>query len=156
MNKCADRFRRNKQGLCGFTLVEVFASAGILALVVQGAVLGYAKISQQAEWTERALAAQSLASLGAEQARAAKWDSLAWQPRTGPGMADELGLTRYMQTSVLDGPKGGQPVIVTNFVSITRISSNPPVRQIRSDCVWSFMNRGLFTNTVLRLRSPDE
>jgi hypothetical protein len=36
------------------------------------------------------------------------------------------------------------------------ISSNPPLRQIRADCVWTFMNRRLFTNTIITLRAPDQ
>lgn len=74
----------------------------------------------------------------------------------GPGQSDELGVTSYRQTNTLDIPMNGEPIIVTNFIRITPVSDNPSLRQIRSDCVGSFMSRGLFTNTVITLRSPDQ
>jgi Tfp pilus assembly protein PilV len=149
-------FPRNRNTISGLTLAEVVMSVGILALVIQGMILGYVKLTQQAEWSARSLAAQSLAFQGAEQARAAKWDPQAWPQGTGLGSSDELGVTNYAQTGTLDIPANGQPLIVTNFVSVTTVSANPPLRQIRSDCVWRFMNRGLFTNTVITLRAPDQ
>jgi hypothetical protein len=30
------------------------------------------------------------------------------------------------------------------------------LKQIRVDCVWRFMSRGLFTNTTLTYRAPDQ
>jgi hypothetical protein len=46
---------------------------------------------------------------------------------------------------------------VTNIVYLTAISSNPPLRQIRSDCVWTFPLTGLVqTNTVILLRTSDQ
>jgi type II secretory pathway pseudopilin PulG len=140
----------------GFTLVEVVLSMALLALVVEGAFLGYVKFTSQAEWSARSLAAQSLASQGAEQARSARWDPLKWPQGVGPGKSDELGLTNYQQSCTLDIAMNGQPLIATNFVSVTKVSDNPPVRQIRSDCIWSFMSRGPFTNTVILLRAPDQ
>jgi hypothetical protein len=152
----ASRSRVNWKRTAGFTLSETIMSIGILALVIEGVILGYVKISQQAEWTARSLAAQSLASQGAEQARAARWNLQVWPQGLGPGTSDELGVTNYTQTGTLDVLAGGTPMVVTNYVSITEISANPPVRQIRSDCVWSFMNRGPFTNSVITLRTSDQ
>ena len=156
MKICASGFREPRQGKSGFTLVEVVISGAILALVIQGVILGYVRISRQAVWSDHSLAAQALASQGAEQARAAKWDRQAWPQGVGPGMSDELGVTNYTQINVLDVPNHGKPVLVTNYISITQVSDNPPLRQIRSDCVWSFLGRGWFTNTVITLRAPDQ
>lgn len=50
----------------------------------------------------------------------------------------------------------GHPMMVTNFVQVTQVSNNPPLRQIRSDCVWSFMGRGPFTNSVILMRAADQ
>jgi prepilin-type N-terminal cleavage/methylation domain-containing protein len=149
-------FHKDRRACSGFTLTEVVISVVILAVVIQGVILGYVKFTQQAEWSIHSLAAQSLASQGVEQARSAKWDPQAWPQAVGPGKSDELGVTSYMQTNTLDIPMTGEPTIVTNFIRITTVSANPPVRQIRSDCVWRFMNRGLFTNTVITLRAPDQ
>lgn len=151
-----DRHFERTGTLAGFTLVEVIMSIAILALVIQGVLLGYVQSTRWTEWSAHSLAAQSLASQGAEQARSAKWDPQAWPQTIGPGMSDELGVTNYMQTNTLDIPMNGKPVIVTNFITITTASTNPPVRQIRSDCVLEFMSRGLFTNTVILLRAPDQ
>jgi type II secretory pathway pseudopilin PulG len=148
-------FRADRRALSAFTLTEVVISVLIVSMMVQGVVVGYVNFTKQAEWTAHSLAAQSLASQGLEQARSAKWDPQAWPQGIGPGQSDELGVMSYMQTNTLDIPMNGQPIIVTNFISVTTVSDNPSLRQIRSDCVWSFMSRGLFTNTVITLRSPD-
>ena len=125
-------------------------SLGILALVIQGVVYGYIASARRAEWSAHSLAAQSLASQGVEQARAAKWDPQVWP------IVDELPPTNFMQVDVLDLPVSGQPVYATNFISVQMLSTNPPVRQIRTDCVWAFVTGRLFTNTVITLRAPDQ
>ena len=156
MKISSQQLHARRIGPRGFTLVETVISIGILGLVVEGVILGYVKISQQVEWSSRSLAAQAIASQGAEQARSAKWDTQSPNPAVGPGQSDELGVTNYIQTSTLDVPNTGQPDVVTNYIAITRVSSDPPIRQIRSDCVWSFMNRGWYTNTVVTLRTSDQ
>jgi prepilin-type N-terminal cleavage/methylation domain-containing protein len=142
----------------GFTLAEVVVAVAVLTLMVAGLACAYVQSADRAEWSAYSLAAQSLACQGMEQARAAKWDPQAWPPGIGRGLADELGLTNYVQTNVLDLPvSGGQAAYATNFISITQVSTNPEVRQIRSDCVWRFARRGgLFTNTVITLRAADQ
>jgi len=145
---------RKSQG--GFTLVEVIVSVVILGMVIEGVLLGYVMTSRRAEWSARSFAAQSVASQGAEQARSAKWDTQAWPKTVGPGGADELGITNYTQEITLDLPMNGKPVMATNYVRITTASIDPPVRQIRSECVWPYLNRGPFTNTVILLRAPDQ
>jgi prepilin-type N-terminal cleavage/methylation domain-containing protein len=140
--------RRKREG--GFTLAEVVIALAILAVVIQGVVYGYVASSRRAEWSAHSLAAQSLASQGVEQARAAKWDPQAWPT------VDELPPTNFVQIDTLDIPIAGEPVLATNFISITVVSTNPQLREIRSDCVWAFINRGLFTNTVITLRAPDQ
>ena len=140
----------------GFTLAEVVISVAILGVLVQGVILGYTSSTERTEWNARALAAQSLASQGAEQARSAKWEPQAWPRGIGPGRSDELGLTNYTQIDILDIPAQGNAIVVTNYISITEVSANPPIRQIRSDCVWKFLNRGYFTNSVVLLRASDQ
>ena len=148
--KCAPPPRR------GLTLVEVLTSMAVLGLAFGGIIAGLLTYSQNSEWSAYSLAAQAIASQGLEQARAAKWDPQAWPQTVGPGQADELGVTSYVQTATLCVPYQGQPSIVTNFISVTTVSSNPAIRQIRSDCVWTFLSRGSFTNTVITLRAADQ
>ena len=149
-------FRGNTGAKGGFTLTEVVITLAILGMVFEGVVLGYVRFTQMSDWSSHSLAAQSLASQGAEQARAAKWDTRAWPQGVGAGTSDELGVTSYVQINTLDVAVNGQPIIATNFISVTTVSVSPPVRQIRSDCVWKFMGRGSFTNTVVMLRAADQ
>ena len=144
-----------------FTLVEVLISLVIVVLVLSGLMYGYVQMNRMALWSSMSLAAQSVASQGAEQARCSKWDTQVWPlTNTGPGTGDELGLTNYTQSGsnyTLDIPVSGGPIYVTNYVSITQISATPPLRQIWSQCVWRFSLTGnYFTNTVVTLRAPDQ
>ncbi|HEY4953174.1 MAG TPA: hypothetical protein VII71_07310 [Verrucomicrobiae bacterium] len=111
-----------------------------------------------ATWSSWSVAAQSYAQQGAEQARSAQWNSQMWPVASGPGTGDELGCpTNYFQVDTLDVPTDGAYINITNFISITQISTNPSVRQIRSDCVWWFPLTGQWcTNTVITLRAPDQ
>src|SRR6185437_2184336 len=105
------------------------------------------------------LAAQSLAAQSVEQARAAKWDIHSQTPGTGPGSSDELPPTNFMQifTNALLVPATGKSISVTNFVSVANALSNPPVREIRADCVWRAPFSGKwFSNTVITYRISDE
>src|SRR5262249_9732101 len=86
----------------GFTLAEVVIAMAVLAIVIQGVILAYIQSSRRAEWNGRSLAAQSLASQGVEQARAA-----AWRPLTYPKV-DELGPGTNMTVETLDIPVTGQ------------------------------------------------
>ena len=96
------------------------------------------------------MAAHSLAMQGVEQARSAKWDPQSWP------IVDELGVTNFASVEILDIPVATTPNFATNYVSVASVALNPPLRQIRADCVWRFARRGLFTNTVITLRAPDQ
>jgi len=141
-----NRFKASK----GFTLAEVVVALGVLTLLIEGIIFGYTASARRAEWSAHSLAAQSLASQGVEQARAAKWDPQAWP------IVDELPPTNYVQVDTLDIPISGKPVYATNFISVRSISANPPLREIRADCVWAFIHRGMFTNTVVTFRAADQ
>ena len=128
----------------------------IAALAFSGIIYGYTATTDQAEWSSYSLAAQSLAMQGVEQARSAKWDPHAWPP------IDEIGVTNYATVEELDVPvAGGRLVVATNYFSIVQFSSNPPLRQIKTDCVWVLAYRGAkirgpFTNTAVTLRAADQ
>jgi prepilin-type N-terminal cleavage/methylation domain-containing protein len=150
----------------GFTLIEVLISFVIFAASVGGLIYGYGQANRMATWSSWSVAAQSYAQQGAEQARSAQWNSQMWPAASGPGTGDELGCpTNYFQVDTLDVPSDGSYIYITNFISITTVtnysisppSANPPLRQIRSDCVWWFPLTGqLCTNTVITLRAPDQ
>lgn len=132
----------------GFTLTEVVVAMAITAATFAVVIYGYCGANYRAEWSVYSLAAQSLAMQGIEQARAAKWE-----PQTP---VDELGTTNYSQVDTLDVPMSGQPVLATNYISVTTASDNPPLRQLRADCVWMLARRGPYTNTAITLRAPDQ
>jgi prepilin-type N-terminal cleavage/methylation domain-containing protein len=149
----SSQVRKSEQG---FTLAEVVVSIAITAIIFAGVIYGYVFTAFQAEYSSYSLAAQSLAMQGIEQARGAKWDPQAWPP------VDELGVTNYVQQDVLDVPvANNRPVWATNYISIATVSVNPPLRELRADCVWSVSSlngrtRGPFTNTAVTLRTADQ
>jgi prepilin-type N-terminal cleavage/methylation domain-containing protein len=143
----------NRMTAAGFTLIEVLIAFVIFGIVSSGVIYGYVQANRMAEWSSMSLAAQSLAAQGMEQARAAKWDTQVWPQTNG----DFLGQTQYFQVDTNDVPTTGAPLLITNYLSITNISASPPLRQIRSDVVWTFPLTGrVFTNTVITLRAPDQ
>ena len=139
----------------GFTLVEVVVSLALAGLIFACILNSYVTSTFRAEWSGYSLAAQSLALQGMEQARAAKWDPLAWP------VVDDLQDTNFVQINTLDIAASRQIVYATNFISVTTIPGPVPMRQIRADCVWSLagggpVSGGPFTNTAVTLRAPDQ
>ncbi len=151
-----------------FTLVEVLMAFVILVIVMTGLMYGYVQANRMAEWSAMSLAAQSYASQGAEQLRAADW-----RPRdgtnSGPFTGNEIPLPLpYMLTNcgtnyILDIPIKGNPAsndfafFVTNYVTVTEPSINPPLQEIYSVAYWIFPLTGqLCSNIVVLQRAPDQ
>jgi len=162
------RQAKERKFTAGFTLVEILVSFVVFGMTVSGLIYGYVQANRLAEWSAMSLAAQSCASQGAERARAADWRPRDYPPATGPGTMDELppatnGGPVITFVDSLDIPTKGNPASsdfdfwITNYVWITTVSTNPPLRQIRSDAVWKFAPTGkISTNTVVLLRAPDQ
>jgi len=148
-----------------FSLIEVLVAFVILSLVLSGLMYGYVQANRMAEYSSMSLAAQSAASQGLEQVRSCEWNSLAYPPTNGPGTSDECSLTTnssgavtpWVNIDTLDVPSTGSQIPVTNYVTITSVSANPPVRQISSVAYWTFPLTGtLYSNFVFTLRAPDQ
>ena len=135
-----------------FTLIEVVVSMLILGLSVSGMLAVYVRSAVQSDWSAESLSAQMMAMSGMEQCRAAKYD-----PRGAPPTDDLVSTNFPSRVDVLD--VGGNSAILvygTNTTTITTVSSNAMTKMIRVDCVWSFPRRGLFTNSVMTYRGPDQ
>jgi type II secretory pathway pseudopilin PulG len=162
----AKAHRRTTNSL-GFTLIEVLIAFGIFTIATSGLIYGYVQANRTATWSSWSLAAQSIASQGLERARAAQWNELQPSPYTnGPGTSDEWppvtnssgGVLPTLDTNcTLDVPSTGSLIYVTNYIYVSTISYTPPMRMIRSDCVWNFPLTGqLCTNSAISLRAPDQ
>lgn len=141
-----------RRTLAAFSLPEVLVAIAITGIGLSGIIYGYVSTSTRGEWSAYSLAAHSLAMQRMEQTRACKWDQQAWP------IVDELVSSNFpMQVNILDIPISGSNVVyATNFTVIRSISTNPAVKLIKVDCVWRFMQRGLFTNTLVTYRAPDQ
>lgn len=134
------------------TLVEVVMSIAVAMVAVSGSINGYVFSVTQAECSAYSLAAQSLANQGLEQVRAAKWDTAATPP-----VDMIVGGNFPPVVNILDVPISGTNIVyATNYTTITQVSSTPPYKMVQVDCVWRFMNRRTFTNTVISYRAPDQ
>lgn len=124
----------------------------VTVLAIGGMVSGYLFSVERAEWSARSSAAQILAAQRIEQVRAAKWDSLA------SPVVDEVASTNFpMEVAALGVPSTSETgILATNTVTIALVSQNPPLKMVRVDCWWPFLSRGLFTNTLVTYRSPDQ
>ena len=124
----------------------------LLGMLFGGVIYGYIQSLNRSEWTAYDLAANSLAQQRMEQARAVKWDTLAFPP------VDGLQSSNFpVAVEVLDIPiTGNNLVYATNITTISPVAATPPVKAIRVDCVWAYHNGRVFTNTVVTYRAPDQ
>ena len=149
--------RQPRSFRAAFTLVEVLVSAAVLAMVMAGVVYGYAQANRFAEWSSMSLAGQSFALQGLEQLRAAKWDLKA-NPAVDDWPIPSGGTTNLPpQTDIMDVPVSGAPFYVTNYIKLIQISTSPQLREVWSQCIWTFPRTGKpYTNTVITYRAPDQ
>ena len=152
----------HRQKTSGFTLIETMVAFVVFVMVAGGIIYGYVQANRMAEWSAISLAAQSFATQGAEQARAAKWDPYAYPQNTNTTMQWTSGTSRT-NTGIFDIPIKGSPsstnfnFFVTNIVTVSDIMGNPPLRQIVSTVYWSFyLTHKSYTNTVVLLRASDQ
>jgi type II secretory pathway pseudopilin PulG len=152
MKVCHQTNTTRNRAKAGVTIVEVVLSLAIMGISFGAIIMGYVMSAQRAEWSAYSLAANSLAMQRLEQCRAAKWDLL-----TTPTTDELVAVNFPTQPSVLDVPISGANItFATNFTTITSVSANPPLKMIRVDCVWPFKGEGLFTNTLITYRAPDQ
>lgn len=136
----------------GFTLIEVVMAMLLVGITVTGIVAGFIQSHRQAEWASYSLAAQSLALTPLEEARAAKWDPYQSPP------TNQITTNNFpLRVHILDVPISGTNIVyATNRTFIRTVSTNPPLLEISVQTTWRFANRGIFTNTALTYRGPDQ
>jgi prepilin-type N-terminal cleavage/methylation domain-containing protein len=143
--------RRLARTRAGMTLAEVVVAISISGLAVAGIVSGYVFATRSAEKSALSLAANARAMERLEATRGAKWDVSIWPA------VDQLVLTNFpAQTVLLDlSGSGVGSTYGTNVIQISQISTNPPLRRVRVDCIWRFNATQLLTNTIETCRAPD-
>jgi hypothetical protein len=121
-------------------------------VLLTGIISGYRIVVQRADWANRSLAAEALAMQRMAQVQAARWDHLAWPP------VDELSSNGFPEVRwPLEVPiVRGLTNWATLLTTIRDLGTNPPLKSVQVDCVWSIPDRGNFTNTLLTLRGPDQ
>ena len=143
--------RRSRVSRAAFTLVELLIAVALLTMVMAGAIYGFAQANRLAEWSSMSQAAQSYALQGLEQVRSAKWDLWA-----NPIIDVMPAPTNFTQSDIMDIPVSGAPLYVTNYIKLIQISTSPQIREVWSQCIWTFpLTRQSFTNTVITYRAPD-
>lgn len=143
--------RRWASGRRGFTLAEVAIALALSALVLASLISGYLSTARRAEWTAMSEAAQLKVLNRMEQVRAARWDPLAATP------VDMLVNSNFpMVLEDLYTPLGGSNATpATNIVTIQKISDKPPLKLVRVECYWRFLNGQVYTNSLTLYRRPD-
>lgn len=146
LRRCSPRVQ------AGMTLVEVIVAMAVAGLVVGGMIGGYLFCIISAEKSALSLAANAQALERLEETRAGKWDTASYPP------VDQLVATNFPAQVVLLDRAGSRvaATYATNLVEITQISTNPPLKRIRVDCIWSFHGGQRITNTIETCRAPDQ
>ena len=134
------------------TLVEVLVAFAISGLAISGIVYGYEFSVNSAEMFSLSQAANAQATERTEQIRSAIWQSV------GSPAVDQVVSSNFPpQVVTLDLAGSGTGVTyATNFTQITTISTSPPLKRIRVDCVWLYGRSQLMTNTIETCRAPDQ
>lgn len=142
----------NFRTAAGFVLEEVIVSMAIATVVIAGIVSGYIISAQRADWSAHNGSAQALATQRLEQVRAAKWDTLASPP------VDEVVTNNFpVLTQPLEVPLAGtNKIMATVITQITRVEEDPELKLIQVECIWSYLGRGPFTNSIMTYRAPDQ
>lgn len=136
----------------GMTLVEVAVALVVAGLGVTAIVNGYMFCVNSAEKSALSLAANARANARLEEIRSARWDTASIPA------VDQVVTTNFPdQVVILDFSGSGTNVTyATNFTQISQIAVVSPLKRIHIDCVWSFKNSRLMTNTIETCRAPDQ
>lgn len=133
------------------TLAEVAIAMAITGLAIAGIVTGYIYCTASAQKASLHLAANARAMERIEEIRSAKWDTASWPP------VDQVVVTNFPSKVVtldLSGA-GANAINATLNTEISLISTNPPLKRIRVDCVWQLRGKSV-TTSIETCRAPDQ
>ena len=132
--------------------MEVVISLAVISVSLGAILYLYVQSAVRAEFSAYSLSAQMMALSGMEQCRAAKFD-----PRGSPPTDNLVSSNFPVRVDILDvGTINGAITYGTNTTTITTIWTNPPLKMVEVDCVWSYPRRGLFTNSVYTYRAANQ
>jgi type II secretory pathway pseudopilin PulG len=133
------------------TLVEVVLAFAISTVAVAGIISGYILSAASAQKWALSMAANARAMERIEEVRSAVWST------TGEDPSDQVLASNFpVKIVMLDQSGSGTGLIyATNITTISQISSEPPLKRVRVDCIWAFRGSELFTNTIETCRAPD-
>lgn len=140
------------RGLAGLTLVEVIVALGITMLTVGAVVEGYIFCTTASAKDSLNMAATGRVMQRIEEVRSARWDTSSFPP------VDQLVATNFPDKNIsleLNG-EGVETVPATVKTFITDISTTPPLRRVRVDCIWLFKGSEPVTNSIETCRAPDQ
>jgi type II secretory pathway pseudopilin PulG len=142
--------RQGNRGESGFTLVEYLVCFMIGTFSITTIATGYVIASQRTAYLTASAVAQRVAKERMEEVCRARWDLYCNPPINDiPSMAGTYAVSlRLLQA----GADDVVPATVTT--AVTALGGGPPLQMIRVDCVWSYMGRGPYTNTVVTFRAP--
>ena len=134
------------------TLVEVVIALSVTGLAIGGIVGGYNFCTAAAQKAALIQAASARAMERLEETRSAKWDATAW-----PNV-DHLVASNFPAKTVTLDLSGSGSVTTSALLEtqISGVSTNPPLKRVRVNCIWSFRGGPLITNSVETLRAPDQ
>jgi len=134
------------------TLVEVVIALAVIGLAIGGIIGGYNFCTAAAQKSALIQAANARAMERIEEARSVKWDATAW-----PNV-DQLVASNFPPKTVTLDMSGSGTVTTTALLEtqISRVSTNPPLKRMRVNCVWRFRGGPFITNSVETFRAPDQ
>ena len=146
------RGNRPKTAETGMTLVEVVMALFIAGLTLMGIVRGYQYCLNSSVQEALSMAANAQAQQRLEQTCAAPWVVYGSSP------VDQLTASNYPdEVVVLDRyALGTNQLNATLKTYITPISTVPPLRRVRVDCIWLLNGIQTMTNSIETERAPSQ
>jgi len=134
------------------TLVEVVVALAVTGLAIGGIINGYNFCTSSAQKAALAQAATARAMARIEETRSVRWDVSSYPP------VDQLVATNFpVQSVALDMSGSGVGIVTASLqTEISQIATNPPLKRIRANCVWSFRDGVFITNSIETIRAPDQ